>query len=210
MADDADSSEHALDAQTASDADQTDHADQDDATVGDEGEGRPAATSPIKGRSSLRAALALTIAVLIALAGVGIWTVHQLMQERRADEHRQMLIGVGRQAAINLTTIDYTNAESNIQRILESSTGTFRDDFQQRSSQFVQAVTAAQSKSEGTVTEAGVESQDGNTAQVLIAVAVKTSTAGVDEPQPRAWRMRIAVTEAPGQDAKVSDVQFVP
>ncbi|KQY06900.1 hypothetical protein ASD37_12305 [Mycobacterium sp. Root135] len=181
---------------------------------GDDGDVRAkedaAGTAPPRVHSPVRAAVAVLVVVLAALTGVGVWSFYQTSQERHADEHRQMLLGVGRQAAINLTTIDYTNVQANIERILDSSTGTFHDDFQQRSTPFVQAVTAAQSKSEGTVTEAGVESQDGDTAQVLVAVAVKTSTAGVDEPQPRAWRMRIAVTQPPGEDAKVSDVQFVP
>ena len=72
-------------------------------------------------------------------------------------------------------------------------------------------VKAAQSKSEGTVTDAGLESQRGDSAQVLVAVAVKSRTAGGEEPQ-REWRMRIEVRSVgpDAQDAKVSNGVFVP
>jgi len=74
---------------------------------------------------------------------------------------------------------------------------------------FVDVVRQTQSKSVGTVTEAGVESESGDQAQVLVAVSVKTSNAGAAQQQPRAWRMRISVQKA-GASAKVSDVEFVP
>jgi Mce-associated membrane protein len=96
-----------------------------------------------------------------------------------------------------------------VQRILDTATGTFHDDFAKRSPAFVDVVKKAQSKSQGTITEAGLESGGGDQGQVLVAVSVKTSTAGAAEPQPHAWRMRISV-ERVGDGAKVSNVEFVP
>jgi Mce-associated membrane protein len=159
---------------------------------------------------ALRIALFALLVVLALLIGLGVWMGRDVLQERRADEHRQMVVGVARQAALNLTTIDHVSVDSDVRRIIESSTGPFHDDFESRSDVFVQAVIQAQSKSEGSVTEAGLESQDGEDSQVLVSVAVKTSIAGVQEPQPRAWRMRVTVTESGDQSAKVSNVQFVP
>jgi Mce-associated membrane protein len=112
-----------------------------------------------------------------------------------------------------LTTINYTEVDADIQRILDSSTGTFHDNFQKRSQPFVDVVKQAQSKSEGTVTAAGLESQNGDQAKVLVAVSVKVSmkmsNADAPEQAPRGWRMRIGVQKV-GRGAKVSDVQFVP
>ncbi|BBY40102.1 hypothetical protein MMAN_42360 [Mycobacterium mantenii] len=96
-----------------------------------------------------------------------------------------------------------------MQRILDSATGTFYDDFKKRSPAFSEVVKQAHSKSQGTVTEAGLESDDNNQAQVLVAVTVKTSTAGAAEQQPRRWRMRISVQKV-GDGAKVSSVECVP
>jgi Mce-associated membrane protein len=61
----------------------------------------------------------------------------------------------------------------------------------------------------GTVTEAGLESETANDAQVLVAVTVKTSIASAPEQNPRAWRMRVSVQKV-GEDVKVSNVEFVP
>lgn len=86
----------------------------------------------------------------------------------------------------NLTTISYTEAEADVQRILDSATGTFCAHFQKRSPAFVEVVKQAQSKSEGTVTAAGVESENGDQARILVAVTVKTSNAGAVGQPPRA------------------------
>jgi Mce-associated membrane protein len=69
-------------------------------------------------------------------------------------------------------------------------------------------VKKAQSKSVGTVTEAGLESRSGDEAQVLVAVSVSTTNLGAAEEEPRHWRMRISVKKV-GDEAKVSNVAFV-
>ena len=97
-----------------------------------------------------------------------------------------MFLQVGRQGALNLTTIDFAEADTDIQRILDSATGTFYDDFSKRSQPFVDVVKQAHSKSVGTVTEAGLESASADQAQVLVAVSVKTSNAGAAEQPARA------------------------
>ncbi|WP_239645715.1 Mce protein [Mycobacterium sp. UM_CSW] len=147
-------------------------------------------------------------AVVTALAGLAGWLGYRAYEKHEADTQRDLFVQVARQGAVNLTTINYAQVDADVQRILDLSTGAFRDDFEQRSKPFVEVVKAAQSKSEGTVTDAGLESQRGDSAQVLVAVAVKSRTAGGEEA-PREWRMRIEVRSV-GDDAKVSSVVFVP
>lgn len=153
-------------------------------------------------------ALAIAL-VVIALAGLTTYLGVQAYRSHQQAEQRNLLLQVARQGAINLTTIDFEHADADIQRILASATGPFYDDFSQRSQPFVDVVKRAQSKSVGTVTEAGMESFSGNEAQVLVAVAVTTTNVGAPESSPRNWRMRVSV-EKVGDEAKVSDVQFVP
>jgi Mce-associated membrane protein len=159
--------------------------------------------------SSARAAIAVGAAVVVALACLAGWWGYRTYETRQAQAQRNQLVAIARQGVLNLTTIDYTEVNADVQRILDSSTGAFHDDFQQRTQPFIDVVKKAQSKSEGTVTAAGLESQDGDQAQVLVAVTVKTSIAGTPEQDPRWWRMRIGVQKI-GDGAKVSDVQFVP
>jgi Mce-associated membrane protein len=73
----------------------------------------------------------------------------------------------------------------------------------------VDVVKQARSKSVGTVTEAGIESETANDAQVLVAVTGHTSNAGAADQEPRSWRMRISAQKV-GDQAKVSNVEFVP
>ncbi|BBX42860.1 hypothetical protein [Mycobacterium simiae] len=161
-------------------------------------------------RRLTRAGSALVTGALIlaGVTGLAGWLGYSAYQAHRAQAQRDQFVSVARQGAVNLTTIKYTEVDADVQRIIDLATGSFREDFEQRAKPFIEVVKAAQSKSEGTVTDAGLESQQGDSAQVLVAVAVKSQTAGGEEPQ-REWRMRIEV-RAVGADAKVSNVVFVP
>ncbi|KLO31370.1 hypothetical protein ABW16_00375 [Mycolicibacter heraklionensis] len=154
-------------------------------------------------------AVAVGVAAIAALCAMVGWFGYRGYQTHLAQQQRQLFLQAGRQGALNLTTIDYAQADADIQRILDSATGSFRDDFEKRSQPFIDVVKKAQSRSEGTITEAGLESQDGNEARVLVAVTVKTSLAGAAEPEPRAWRMRMTVQQV-GDAVKVANVEFVP
>ncbi|HEX9499669.1 MAG TPA: Mce protein, partial [Mycobacterium sp.] len=169
------------------------------------------AAPPKPRMSHLRLATIAGLVLVVALAGLTGWLGFRTYQSHQADEQHKLFLQVGRQGALNLTTIDWQQADKDVQRILDSATGTFYDDFQKRSGPFVEVVKQAQSKSVGTIAEAGLEpnSITDNGAQVLVAVTVKTSNAGAPEQAPRAWRMRISVQKV-DDGAKVSNVEFVP
>jgi len=182
--------------------DEADPEDHDDA----EAEAAAQVKRPI---SDVRLGLVLGLVIVLALAGLVGWLGYRTYQSQQTEAQRRLFLQVGRQGALNLTTISYTEVEADVQRILDGSTGTFYDDFQKRSQPFIDVVKQAQSKTAGTITEAGQESVQGDSAQVLVALTVKTSNAGAAEQQLRGWRMRIDVQKV-GDGAKVSNVQFVP
>jgi Mce-associated membrane protein len=153
-------------------------------------------------------AVALGVVLVVAVGGLAGWLGYRALQGHRVAAQRGMFLQTARQGALDLTTIDYAHFDSDVQRILDSSTGKFHDDFQSRSKPFVDIVKQAQSKSEGTITGAALESRAGDSAQVLVAVAVKTTSAG-NQSDTKAWRMRIDVQEV-DDSAKVSNVEFVP
>lgn len=161
-----------------------------------------------KSVSPVRRAVALGVVAVVALTALAGWLGFREYQARQAQRQVELLVRVGRQGALNLTTIDWQHADTDIRRILDSATGTFYDDFSKRSKPFVDVVKKTQSKSVGTVTGAGLESRSGDEAQVLVSVSVKTSNAGAAEEEPRHWRMRISVKKI-GDEAKLSNVAFV-
>ena len=158
--------------------------------------------------SAVRRATLLGLAVAAALAVLVGWLGFRAYQSELGNAQRNQFLQVARQGALNLTTIDWQKAESDVQRILDGATGQFYDDFAKRSQPFVDVVKKAKSTTVGTITEAGLESQTADSAQVLVAVTVTTSNIGAPQPDPHAWRMRISVQKV-GDQAKVSNVEFV-
>lgn len=158
---------------------------------------------------SVRKAVVCGLAMLVSVTGLVGWLGYRDYKSTEAAQQRAQFISVGRQEALNLTTIDYQHGQADVRRILDSATGRFYDEFSAHAQPFVDVVTKAQSKSVGGITEAGLESQSGTEAQVVVAVRVNTTTAGVPDPKPRAWRMRLTVQRTAG-GMKVSKVGFVP
>jgi Mce-associated membrane protein len=160
-------------------------------------------------KSKQSAAVAASLSILIVLSGLTGWLGYRTYQARETRQLRALFLQVGRQGALNLTTISATEAEADMKRILDSSTGKFYEQVQKGSEQFVAMISQVQTKTEGTIADAGIESEQHDQAHVLVAVNVKSSnTAGSNQPS-RTWRVRITVQQVDGA-AKISDVEFVP
>ncbi|MGI9124806.1 MAG: mammalian cell entry protein [Mycobacterium sp.] len=146
------------------------------------------------------------LAVLLALTGLFGWRDVQI---RRAEHTRAEMMQAGRDGVLALTTIDHERVDADVQRILDLSTGSFRDDFERRAERFTDAARKARSTSVGNVTDAGVESVDGDHGRVLVALTVMTSNRGEPEQQPKSWRTRVSVVKD-GGTFKVAAVEFIP
>jgi Mce-associated membrane protein len=187
-----------------------DEAEDYDAAVDDEVDNGSEDAAPAEQPTShVRLATMVGLAVVVALAATVGWLGFRAYQSHQAQEQRQLFLQVGRQCALNLTTIDWQHADADVQRVLDSATGQFYDQFSKRKQPFIEVLKKAQSKSVGTITEAGLESDSGDKAQVLVAASIKTSNLGADDQPPREWRMRISV-EKSGDEVKISNVAFVP
>ncbi|ORW32876.1 mammalian cell entry protein [Mycobacterium paraense] len=149
------------------------------------------------------------LVAVVALGALTGWLGYRDHESWQAHLLHDSFLQAGRQAALNLTSINYNEVDADLGRIIEGATGTFRDDFRQRAPSFAQFVKEAQSVSEGKIVEAAVESEQGDQAQVLVAVVVKTSTSAAHDQEPRYWRMRIGVQKVAGSP-KISQVEFVP
>ena len=197
MADDAAASDRELSESTA-DAHETE-ADEENAT----------AEAPTRRHATDRLAVVVGLSVVVALISLVGWVGFRAYQSHQAEQQSRLFVQAGRQGALNLTTIDFREVNADVQRILDGATGQLYDNFSKRSQPYIDAVLRTQSKSVGTVTEAALESQTGDRAQVLVAVTVKTSNGIAAQEESRAWRMRLSVQRV-GVAAKVSNVEFVP
>lgn len=159
--------------------------------------------------SSTHLVMAAGATIVIVLGAMAAWLGCRAFDERRDNALRAEFVEAASQGAVNLTTIDAATVDTDVQRILDSSTGTFHDDFGRRAQPFIEVVRKAQSKSVGTVTSAALESQDGDQAQVLVTVSMTMTNPGLAEQQPaQGWRMRIGVQKT-GDTTKLSNVEFV-
>jgi Mce-associated membrane protein len=165
-------------------------------------------------RRRLRApnfALTLTVAVvtaICALLGVSGWMAwhhHNVVQERqRAGAYT----AAARQGVINLTSLDFNKAKEDVQRVLDSATGEFRDDFQRRAEDFESVVKDSKAVTEGSVAATAVESMNNDSAVVLVLANERITNIAGAKDQPRTFRFRVSVVHD-GDQLKVSKVEFV-
>lgn len=187
-----------------------DEVEDSEAAVDDEADDASEEAAPaMRSRSHTRLALVFGVLAIVALAATCGWLGFRAYQSHQAQAQRQLFLQVGRQCALNLTTIDWEHADADVQRVLDSATGQFYDQFSKRKQPFTEVLKKAQSKSVGTISEAGLESDSGDKAQVLVAVSIKTTNLGATDQAPREWRMRIS-EEKSGDEVKISNVAFVP
>jgi Mce-associated membrane protein len=85
-----------------------------------------------------------------------------------------------RQEAVNLTTISYTSAAADLDRIVAGATGGLRQQFEGQRAQFPAVLARDKSVSRGRVLSAGLISlsDDNDTARVAVATDATVSTTG--------------------------------
>lgn len=171
-----------------------------------------AATEPPAARSRPRRNIvpAVTAAALIALLTA---TALMLWSHRDAVGQRQQAAeytAAARQSVINLMSIDYNTADDSVQRVLDGSTGKFRDNFAETSDDFVRALQEEKVITTATVNAAAVESMTADSAVVLVSATSRRAGAKApqDQQQPRVWRIVLTLRHDGGQ-IKMSSVEFV-
>ena len=187
------------------DGDADPHLDADGPPPSDDSGTDAASRQPL---TPLRLAAIVGLVVAVAVGALAGWLGVRAYHAEQAKAIHNEFLQVAKQGALNLTTIGYQDADTDVQRIMDSATGEFLDEFSQNAEPFVDVVKKAQSSSQGTVSEAGLESVSGDEAQAIVAVAVKTTIQGGPEQPLRSWRLRLTV-EKSGEDFKISKVRFV-
>ena len=162
-------------------------------------------------RLSWRAILAGCVALasaaaLLAATGYMVW------QDRRMSEQRHReaeFAAAARQGVVNLMSLDFNRAKDDVQRIIDSSTGAFKSDFQATAGDLVASARNANAVSNTTVNATAVESMNTNSAVVLVAATSTLTNAAGAKDEKRSWRLSVTVSRD-GAQLKMAKVDFVP
>jgi Mce-associated membrane protein len=153
-----------------------------------------------------KAAVIILICAFVAASGYMMWQRHETVER---NQRAANFIAGARQGVVNLTSMDFNKAREDVQRVIDSSTGQFRDDFQARAKDFTTVVEQSKVVTEGTVNAAAVQSINGDFALVLVAATSHVTNAAGAKDAPRNWRLKVTVKNDGGQ-YKMSNVEFIP
>lgn len=162
--------------------------------------------------STLRwAQIATVLAVLgsVALFAASGYMIQQRHNVQAGDRNRAEFVAAARQAAVTLMSIDFNNPQMSVQRIVDNSTGSFRQEFESAADDFIKMAKDAKVTTKATATAAAVESITADAAVALVSVtSIVTNAAGADEA-PRSWRLTVDL-QREGDQIKMAKVEFVP
>jgi Mce-associated membrane protein len=159
--------------------------------------------------STLAASLAVIfIAALLAASAYMAW------EHRNASRQQQRVAefaAAARQGVVTLTSLDFNNAKGGVQRILDDSTGAFKDDFQKMANDFTKVVEESKVIEQGTVQAVAVDvdSVTNDSAVALVASKSEVTNAAGAKQDPRSFRLIVTLSRD-GDQLKMSKVEFVP
>jgi Mce-associated membrane protein len=149
------------------------------------------------------------IILILCFAGASGYMLWQHRDTTQRAQRAANFVAGARQGVVNMTSLDFNKAKEDVQRVIDSSTGEFRDDFQQRAKDFATVVEQSKVVTQGTVNVAALESMDEHSGLVLVSATSRITNSAGAKDEPRVWRLRVTVTEDGGQ-YKMSKVDFVP
>ena len=151
----------------------------------------------------------MTIVVIAALlAGCGYMSGITVRRKPSGSGLREFA-AAARQGVVTLMSLDYNKAKEDVQRIIDNSTGQFKQDFQNQAEDFAKVAVESKAVTETTVTGVAVESMTDDTATVIVAASSKVTNAAGAKQEPRSWRLSVNLARDGGQ-MKMSKVEFVP
>lgn len=156
-------------------------------------------------------ALLVTAASLVLVAGL---TAAALMLVRHhtvsaRQDREAAFVAATRQSVVNLLSMSHQSAKEDVQRVLDGSTGEFRADFEDTANDFITTVQQSEAVVTAVVNAVGVQSLDGDTAQMLVSAATSVTNVAGAQNDPRAFRLVVTMVDEGGQ-IKMSRVELVP
>jgi Mce-associated membrane protein len=149
--------------------------------------------------------VALCTGALLVASGLMIW------QHRRAVHEQELNVeyaAAGRQIVVTLMSLDFNKVQEEVNRILDNSTGTFRDDFKNQAAIFAKQAQDAKVVAEVTADFVAVASMTNVSATVLVSATSRVTNAAGAKQEPRLWRLSVDLQREDGR-IKLAKVEFV-
>lgn len=195
-------------------ADSADGAD-DDRAVGDEAVATEDAETSKRRRlrmPRIRWKIVAAVVAVVLILAFGAASGYMVWQHRLAEQDRQEtaeFTAAARQSVVTLMSLDFNRAKEDVQRIIDNSTGQFKQDFEAQAEDFTNVAKESKVVTEVTVNTAALTSKTDNNATALVSATSRvTNTAGANQ-EPRSWRLKVDLVRE-GDQIKMSKVEFVP
>jgi Mce-associated membrane protein len=154
-------------------------------------------------------AVGLSLVCTAALITLSVLMVinhrHQTAEQQRRAEYA----AAARQSVVTLMSLDFNKAKDDVQRIIDNSTGQFRDDFKNQAEDFIKVAQESKVITEVTVNATAVETMSEDSAVALVSATSRVTNAAGAKQEPRSWRLSVNLQRDGGQ-IKMSKVEFVP
>jgi len=148
----------------------------------------------------------LTVGAALVLSGMML-SEHASVDAQRA--HDDQIVEGALAGVTALLSIDHSRAREDVQRVLDRSTGSFREDFAKTADDFVATAETQKVITVAKVKAAALESADSEGGVVLVAVNSEVTNAAGAKEDPRPFRMSVTVVRD-GAQFKMSSLEFVP
>jgi Mce-associated membrane protein len=151
----------------------------------------------------------VAVACTAALITLSVLMVIDHRHQAADEQVRAEYAAAGRQSVVTLMSLDFNKAKDDVQRIIDNSTGSFKDDFKSQAEDFVKVAQDSKVITEVTVNAVAVESMTDDKAVVLVSAASRVTNSAGAKQEPRSWRLSVDLQRDGGQ-IKMSKVEFVP
>ncbi|MBF8194484.1 hypothetical protein ITP53_54295 [Nonomuraea sp. K274] len=147
-----------------------------------------------------RILIAALSGVLAVLVGTGVWIAAQARDEQgRAGDRRAVLLAAGTHAK-NLISLDYKTADTDVRRILDTSTGSARAEYAANAEKLKSTTVANKVVQHGVLRATGLVSMTDGKAKVLVVADVEIRWDGSKSaPQERYYRWSMNLAKVGGQ-----------
>jgi Mce-associated membrane protein len=154
--------------------------------------------------------LSIALGVLLSLCLLSATGYINWRHRQAADERIRTaeFTAAARQGVLDLMSLDYDEAERDVKRMIDGSTGQLRQQFSDTAQDLVKSLQGAKAVTTVTVNAVAVTSMNDDSGEVLVAATTEGHHAAQQQPQaPRTWRIMVSLLRDGGQ-LKISKIDF--